>query len=107
MMQRRKVSKTIMKLEAQTIRSCESMLPIVKEQRAVIVFPYGNPDTCNPYFFVNNKPQEKKGQESKDLWQLDLETMMHVIKYDSNNHWRIDDTVENPYKFAFEPEQLK
>ncbi len=59
--------------------------------RAVIRYPPAE-RACAPWFF------ERRGA----AWALDLTMMQRAIRFNHDNHWRLDPGVEHPYDFAFE-----
>ena len=59
--------------------------------RAVIRYPPAE-RACAPWFFA------RRGA----AWALDLTMMQRAIRFNHDNHWRLDPGVEHPYGFAFE-----
>ncbi len=59
--------------------------------RAVIRYPPAERG-CAPWFF------QRRGA----AWALDLTMMQRAIRFNHDNHWRLDPGVEHPYGFGFE-----
>ena len=59
--------------------------------RAVIRYPPAE-RACAPWFFAR----------CGAAWALDLTMMQRAIRFNHDNHWRLDPGVEHPYGFAFE-----
>jgi uncharacterized protein len=59
--------------------------------RAVIRYPPAERG-CAPWFF----------ERSGAAWALDLTMMQRAIRFNHDNHWRLDPGVEHPYGFGFE-----
>jgi hypothetical protein len=79
-----------MELEADTLKECGEPHLRARRNWAVLYFDLKN-KKCTPYFMLYEK----------NAWKLDLYTMSQAIRFDQNNHWKLDKNVKHPYLFAF------
>ena len=76
-----------------TYRRCHPRPPRQAPGGAYAVIRYPPAERrCAPWFF------ERRG----DAWTLDLTMMQRAIRFNHDNHWRLDPDVEHSYGFAFE-----
>ncbi len=76
-----------------TYRRCHPRPPRQAPGGAYAVIRYPPAERrCAPWFF------ERRG----DAWTLDLTMMQRAIRFNHDNHWRLDPDVEHPYGFGFE-----
>jgi len=76
-----------------TYRRCQPQPPRLAPGggHAVIRYPPAE-RRCAPWFF------ERSGR----AWTLDLTMMQRAIRFNHDNHWRLDPGANHPYGFAFE-----
>ena len=90
MLQRWTITPAQMDMIVKSYRRCTAEPVQYEDDLAVIRYPIEQ-RTCAPFFF----------RRSQDGWQLDLTMMQDVIRFGRSNSWRLDLSVDHPYKFAF------